>query len=69
MNQEDKKKKPFRLIFASIVKDLFYLAGFFCVVYGVYQIHLPAAYITAGILFLLAAIPKKFLSKNIKPEK
>lgn len=69
MIEKDTKKKSFRLIFTSLIKDLLYIASFFCIVFGVYQINLPAAYITAGILCLLAAIPKNFHSKNNKPDK
>ena len=69
MIEEDKEKKPFRLIFASVIKDLLYIAGFFFIVFGVYQIDSPSAYITAGVLCLLAAVPKNIHSKNNKTEK
>ena len=44
---------------AEVIKEVFILAGFLLVGYGLYQIYPPAMYVVCGTVMFVCGIPKQ----------
>jgi len=47
-----------RIVTVGLIKEFLLIVGFFSLVYGVWQIYIPAAWIIGGLLLLYVGIPR-----------